>query len=117
MKKKIRKLLSILEEYSRVNRSLFDLLNDETYDKTVSPYENMIEDLVCMTLFNYKYDELDAIFTTPGCKEKGKIILWDYRNGGYPLEKVINIIKNGKDINIDSFEYQVKMIKSALKKV
>lgn len=117
MKKKIDKVICILQLYSEINRSFFNCFNDETYDKTVSPYENMIEDLICMTLFNFTYDELYDMFTTPGCKEKGKIILWDDKNGGYPLEKMINIAKNGKDLNIENFKYQVKLINAALKKI
>lgn len=115
MKKKINLLIKILKNI-KFSHPLYESLSDKAWSDTIGSYNDAIEDLAVMFLFKKDLDELNDIFTTPGCqsKEPHKIVLWD---NGCPIEQLLNLIKSDLD-NPDikkSILRKVKLIKSKLK--
>lgn len=120
-KEKIENLLNIFSKINYLDELVYNILNERTYDKYVSPLIISLDDLLFISLLNDTYDDIHKAFNTPGEKNKTKPLLWDYKNGGYPPEKLLDCfkgIKSRKEISkslISKVKYQIKLIKKAQK--
>lgn len=120
---KISKLLKIFSKINNLDDFIYNILNERFYDKYVSSLIMSLDDLLFIALLNQDYDVTHNSFSTPGDKSKDKPVLWDFKNGGYPPEKLLDYFKSFKEkeepskLLINKIKYQIKLIKKAQKEL